>query len=75
LNDRKKKKAEAGQVIPRKLTAKPELFKCQLLLLAYGGFLRVACFVCCGKARTITTHESQQTKHSEALACGHDAAA
>ena len=34
--------------------------------------LRVACFVYCGKARTITTHESQQTKHSEALAYEHD---
>ena len=29
-------------------------------------FLRVTCFVYCGKARTISTHESQQTKHNEA---------
>jgi len=38
-------------------------------------FLRVACFVYCGKARTITTDESQQTRHSEALACEHDTTA
>jgi len=37
--------------------------------------LRVACFVYCRKARTITTHESQQMKHSEALACKHDTTA
>jgi len=34
--------------------------------------LRVAWFVHCGKARTITIHESQQTKHNEALAYEHD---
>jgi len=34
-----------------------------------------ACFVYCGKARTNTTHESQQTTHSEALACEHDTTA
>jgi len=37
--------------------------------------LRVASFAHCGKARAITTHESQQTKHSEALACEHDSTA
>jgi len=37
--------------------------------------LRIACFVYCGKARATTTHESQQTKHSEALAYEHDTTA
>jgi len=34
-----------------------------------------ACFVYCGKARTITKHESQQTKHSEVMAYEHDTTA
>jgi len=37
--------------------------------------LPVACFVYCGMARTITTHESRHTRHSEALTYEQDTTA
>jgi len=51
-----------------------------VMLNKYGVFfflhmevsLRDAQFVYCGKACTITTHESQHMSHSETLACEHD---